>query len=181
MIPYCIPLFLAIADHRRSPDRNCGETVEVLQANRLSRDAPNMGNMRTAFDFFFFFFGHAAAQQQQQQTAQQQCGNTPTTTTPRTAEQPTTPTRSLHPMLYYYSRLALLVIATPFAFTYAVCTTPWLAMLRAIGLQPRRTEAGEVDADLSGKVVIVTGANTGERTAIRRRCSNGVIFLPTTC
>lgn len=61
--------------------------------------------------------------------------------------------------MFHYIQLALLSVATPVATMYVACAAPCLAFLRAIGVSPRPASA---DEDLSGRVIIVTGANTGK-------------------
>ncbi|CAN0249928.1 unnamed protein product [Pylaiella littoralis] len=58
-------------------------------------------------------------------------------------------------------KAALVGVAVPLTLAYVVCATPCLALLRAVGRRPPATRADGLDSDLSGKVAIVTGANTG--------------------
>lgn len=64
--------------------------------------------------------------------------------------------------MFHHIHLALVAMTAPLTFTYVVCSVSCLALLRAVGLRPRPIRAGDLEIDLSGKVVIVTGANTGE-------------------
>lgn len=45
------------------------------------------------------------------------------------------------------------------AMVWKACLSPFVAMLRAMGLSPTFSYP---DVDMSGRVAIVTGANTGE-------------------
>ncbi len=55
-------------------------------------------------------------------------------------------------------------IATPLSMVWSVASRPSLALLRAADLRPPPIAAGDVD--LSGRVIIVTGANTGASSGL---------------
>lgn len=61
--------------------------------------------------------------------------------------------------MFYYGQLAKLAFLGPLNAIYVACITPFLALLRAFGKRPPPASA---DEDLSGRVIIVTGANAGE-------------------
>ena len=56
-------------------------------------------------------------------------------------------------------------VGCPVALVWKTCATPFLAMLRALGLVSPPLQV-PCDVDMSGRVVIVTGANTGENVAL---------------
>lgn len=60
--------------------------------------------------------------------------------------------------MFYYIHLALLNVLGTGAALYTAVAAPCLAALRAMGRCPPPASA---DEDLSGRVVIVTGANAG--------------------
>lgn len=61
--------------------------------------------------------------------------------------------------MFHHGKLILIALVTPVTLLYAACAAPCLALLRAVGLRPSPPLP---DEDLSGRVIIVTGANTGK-------------------
>lgn len=62
--------------------------------------------------------------------------------------------------MFHHYHLALLTLAGPVVSVYNACAGPCLALLRKLGKCPPASALP--DEDLSGRVVIITGANTGE-------------------
>ncbi len=65
-------------------------------------------------------------------------------------------------VFFHHIHVVLVGVTTPVTLTYLACSVSILAILRAIKLCPRREGEVEDDVDLSGRIIIVTGSNTGE-------------------
>lgn len=63
-------------------------------------------------------------------------------------------------IMFHHFQLGLLTLAGPIVSVYFACAVPCLAILRKLGKCPPASALP--DEDLSGRVVIVTGANTGK-------------------
>lgn len=61
--------------------------------------------------------------------------------------------------MFHHIHLVLLALVGPVASVYGACAAPCLWLLRLTGRRPRPASA---DEDLTGRVIIVTGANTGK-------------------
>ena len=68
--------------------------------------------------------------------------------------------------LQIVSTVVATVLVTPLTLLWKACSSPALGTLRAVGLQPRPSFP-PYEADMSRRVVIVTGANTG-KSSVRR-------------
>ena len=70
-----------------------------------------------------------------------------------------------HPVaiMFHHYQLGVLALAGSVGSAYHACAVPCLALLRKLGVCPPASALP--NDDLSGRVVIVTGANTGEHVA----------------
>lgn len=72
------------------------------------------------------------------------------------------------------------VVVMPLAMVWSVASRPSLALLRAGKLCPPPVNLSAAEEDLSGRVIIVTGANTGSRPGRTTVCLFAVSLLPYT-